>query len=227
MKNQQDILQKQWERYKAYFLTSPQVKDFSFDHKEVYLTTIVKLPEKIKAEISAKLFEIKSKFPEFYYHEPENLHLTVMYWSPGDFKKSYSPELVKQVIKAHSENVGQIKKFKIYLRGLNLSQGSVFVQAFYKNQALDNLREGLIVSMAKIDPDYDLISARSRQTGFGWVSFARYQNSKRIKDFVLEIEKFRTNEFGSFNVDQISLYFSDKIFSQPNIKLIQEFKLHG
>jgi 2'-5' RNA ligase len=106
------------------------------------LTTVIRVPEQVGVRIESALQGIRARWPEHAYYLPSSMHVTVLNLDPyvaageGDAGEA-------AVIARAAEVLAEHRRFRVTLRGLNVSPWTVFAQAYGADSPVSRLRSSL------------------------------------------------------------------------------------
>lgn len=175
---------------------------------------IVKNIETIQNKLST--YNSYIRFPKGYYHitiKPLGFFNNLK-TRPDDYNK----EEVNEITKSISNTLSKEKKFEIKLKSINLFNDVVFIQINDKNKLASINRKILSIPNVKIlKRDYPNFLSHCTIGTF---------KSKKIKELIGEIEKFREFNFGKILVDSIQLVIAHWHNTKyPKFELIKKFNL--
>lgn len=187
--------------------------------KNVYLTTVIKLPIEIQQKILEEISEIREKYPGHLYYSEGMMHITLIALSQ---KEISSMNLVK-VKTVLSRVLSDFNSFNIRLKGVGVSRTSGFIGTYYENNVLGQIKAKIISELKKEEVylDYGFIDGYVR--GFAWSNFMRFK--KRDLRILGKFKTMKNIKFGHFRVNEITLATTDKFFSKEKTKILEVFKL--
>ena len=103
------------------------------------LTTIVRVPEPVGVRIESALREVHARWPEHAFYPLASMHVTVLNLDPyvaaseGEAGEAAVIARAAQVVATH-------RRFRITLRGLNVSPWTIFAQAYGADVEVSRLR---------------------------------------------------------------------------------------
>lgn len=188
------------------------------------ITLLIRPPENIKDNIQFFIEELKQIDNAQYYYPNTDIHITVMsiiscydgfkleQISVSDYKK-----LIYQSIREHN-------KFKIEFQGITASDSSIMLQGFPENETLHNIREKLRLNFKESDLEQSIDKRYTIQTAHSTI--VRFRNKiQNKKKFIKVVQKFKNQDFGSFEVKELELVFNDWYQRKKYTKPLEKFKL--
>lgn len=175
------------------------------------LTTVIRVPEPVGVRIEAALRDIHDRWPEHAYYPPSSMHVTVLnldpYVAAGEGEAG-----VEAVIARAVEVVGRHRRFRVTLRGLNVSPWTVFAQAYGADAEVSRLRASLrgAFEEQKDAPRRD--SPLRRAMPLVLSNAVRFRGP--VEPALLRaLRPWRARTFGPFEVREIEIARTDGFFS--------------
>lgn len=174
-------------------------------------------------EIQENIFKIENKIreiePKQYFYLKEQYHITLLDLITARQDYLYSEEEIKIYNKIIQNAVNNAKKFKIYFKGLVISDGAIMVKGYYEKEMKkirENLRQGIEDNNLKNDERYKTISAH--------ITIARFkekiQNREKLIRFVKRYEDYY---FGELEVSNIEFLYHNWYDSKK--QLMQNYSI--
>jgi hypothetical protein len=104
------------------------------------LTTVIRVPEPVGVRIEAALGDLRVRWPGHAYYPPSSIHVTVLNLDPYVSAEEGSEAAV---IERAAEVLGRHGRFRVTLRGLNVSPWTLFAQAYGADAQVAGLRASL------------------------------------------------------------------------------------
>lgn len=229
-------LQKHYDRlYKNAYLSIVS-DNYEIDHliesdsdNRFGITLLIRPPVAIKDDIQKFLSLLKIEDPDQYYYENSDIHITVLsIISCYDGFKLDDID-IQQYIKIVKTALKNIPPFTIHFKGITASPSCLMVQGFMSDETLNELRQRLrhlfknSVLQESIDKRYSIQTAHT--------TVVRFKNRLKNKTALLNtIEKYRTHDFGTFQVKCFELVYNDWYQKTNFVKQLFKFtidKQHG
>jgi hypothetical protein len=106
------------------------------------LTTVVRVPEPVGVRIESALRGIRERWPDHAFYPPTSMHVTVLNLDPYvPSGEGASGEAA--VIARAAEVLARHRRFRITLRGLNVSPWTVFAEGYGADAEVSRLRASL------------------------------------------------------------------------------------
>jgi len=181
------------------------------------LSTVIRVPEPVGVRIEAALGEVRVRWPGHAYYPPSSMHVTVLNLDPY-VATGAGDDGERAVIQRATEVLGRHRRFRVTLRGLNVSPWTVFGQAYGADAEVSRLRASLRGAFREQEdaPRRDsplrramplVLSNAARFTGPVDTGLFRALRPWRARMFgpfeVREVEVVRTNGFMSPNRTEI------------------------
>ena len=106
------------------------------------LTTLIRVPEPVGVRIEAALEELRTRWPGHAYYPPSSMHVTVLNLDPY-VTVGAGAAGEQAVIDRAVRMLSQHRRFRVTLRGLNVSPWTVFAQAYGADAQVSRLRASL------------------------------------------------------------------------------------
>jgi 2'-5' RNA ligase len=106
------------------------------------LTTVIRVPEPVGVRIEAALRDVRALWPGHAFYPPSSMHVTVLNLDP--YVAARQGEAGEAAVVARAADVlATHRRFRIMLRGLNVSPWTVFAQGFGADAEVSRLRAAL------------------------------------------------------------------------------------
>lgn len=172
------------------------------------ITLLIRPDDKIKQSVTGFLTEMSLIEADQYYYPISDMHTTIMSiiscYSGFDIRQLCVEDYL-DIIDDCIKSVGQLK---ISYQGLTASASGIMIQGFPDNEELNQLRERLrdrfkhSLLEQSIDKRYSIKTAHMTVVRFK-------EPAKNIERLLKLLEKYRSYEFGIFNVDRYELVHND------------------
>jgi hypothetical protein len=106
------------------------------------LTTVIRVPEQVGVRVEAALQELRDRWPGHAYYPPSSMHLTVLNLDPY-VAAGQGGGVEVALIERAADVLGRHRRFRVTLRGLNVSPWTVFAQAYGADAQVAGLRASL------------------------------------------------------------------------------------
>lgn len=195
------------------------------DNDERYgISLLIKPPLAIKNEIQKFLSELKNVEPNQYYYPNSDIHLTVISIISCYEGFKLSGLNVSDYIELIERSLINTEAMTISFKGITASPSCIMIQGFNKDNGLnvirDNLRRNFKESHLEQSMDHRYLIQTAHATVF---RFSEKLSQK--EEFINLIEKYRTHDFGTFQVNQLELSFNDWYHRKGRVTKLHEFKL--
>lgn len=188
------------------------------------ITLLIRPPESIKNKIQSFLNELKKEDALQYYYPNSDMHITVLSiisCHDGFSLSQINPEKYIAVI---HENLASLKNLEINFRGITASNSTIMIQGFPSNNSLNSFRDSLRKAFKNtnlkqsIDSRYSLFTAHS--------SICRFRKPiANTAKLVSLLEKYRKEDFGNFEINQLELVYNDWYQRKEKTQLLHQFRL--
>jgi len=175
------------------------------------LTTLVRVPEPVGVRIEAALADIRARWPRHAYYPPPALHITVLNLDPyvaageGDTGEGVVVARAADVLRRH-------RRFRVTLRGLNVSPWTVFAQAYGADAPVAHLRSSLRRALEERDDAPRRDSPLRRAMPLVLSNAARFMGP--VDPALLRaLHPWRARTFGPFEVREIEIVRTDGFMS--------------
>ena len=179
------------------------------------VTTVVRVPVPVGERIEAALAPIRTRWPDHVYYPAGSIHVTVLNLDP------YVPmgRAADEIVAAAAAALARHRRFRITLRGLNVSPWTVFAEAHGADAPVSALRSSLRrVLPAQADAsrgDSPLRRALPLVLANA-IRFARPVDPGLLR----ALRPWRTHTFGPFEVREIEIVRTDGMMSADNTELL-------
>ena len=190
------------------------------------ITLLIRPPLQIKNRIQNFLDELKNIDNEQYYYPNPDIHITIM-----SIISCYQGLQVKKIsirdyIEVIEESIQNIEKFSIEFKGITASPSCIMIQGFWNDKYLkllrNNLRNNFLHSYLEhnIDKRYTIKTAHS--------TVVRFQKKLDKKaEYLHVLEKYRSFDFGRFQVDNLELVVNDWYQRKESVKRLHLIPIRG
>jgi len=205
--------------------------EYEIDHlidsetdKRFGITLVIRPDLATNNNIQQFLAEAKAIEPDQYYYQNADIHITLMSIIScyGDFDlkdinvQDYI-QLIQQVLAKH-------KSFKIQFKGLTASPSCILIQGFLITDTLTKIRDDLRAGFKNSDLQQSIDKRYAIQTAHATV--IRFRSELKNKEALIDlVEKYRTFDFGSFEVKQVELVYNDWYQREKFVKKLHVFEL--
>jgi len=186
------------------------------------MSLVIRPPKEIYDNVSVMMEELRKIAPEQYYYPFSDMHITIMpIVSCFEGFKTENIDLDKYVERINNSIT---KISKITYSGLTASSACIMLCGYSENNVLNELRNRLrndfeSANLAhSMDQRYRMVTAHSTIVRFK-------SNFKYLDRFLSAVERYISNDFGSFEVDTFELVYNDWYQKQANRKLLHTFHL--
>lgn len=188
------------------------------------MTLIIRPSQTVAQQISLFLAELAVAEPNQYFYYSNEFHLTLL--SLFTATQNYQPYYAKQSAypRAVDSILSQTHRFAIRFHGITASPGSVMIQGFPENDALNLLREQLRRQLISeglgngLDQRYTIKTAH--------ITVFRFQQQpNNIKQFLECLRKYRSHDFGEMNVSLVRMVENDWYMTQNKVSVIKKWEL--
>ncbi len=188
------------------------------------LTVIAGPSRPVREEVATFLKELRHLEPGQYYYIAPELHVTVL--SLFTATVDYQPFFAQQA--QYADIVGAVVKhsppIRIDFGGVTASPGTVMIQGFFDNDALNDLRDHLRAQLRKHGLGRELDQRYRLQTAH--MTVVRFReplaDSRR---FAAALKAARERSFGTTAFRSFSLVQNDWYMSRRTIKIIRRYPL--
>jgi|GEM_PF-5747435 len=224
MSKQKGLLDLNWKKNFDKVTNDLMVDQDLINNSNIGLTLLARTPKDLHQNISQIIQELGSKFPNQFFYPVERIHFTIIGLIPVKEKIEISKGLLEKLIPLIKNTLHKYPAFEIELNGLNITPISVFIQGFYSDNILDNIRKELILKTKTENLGFNLDHLSSFNLSYAWFTIMRFTDNE-VSKLLVEVKKFRDFEFGKFMVQDIQLVTTDKCFSKKNTEVIHSYHL--
>jgi 2'-5' RNA ligase len=188
------------------------------------ITLLIRPSTAVKSEIQKFLKELNVIDPYQYYYENSDIHITVMsIISCYNGFKLASIDISKynDIIK---ENLLDISNLKIEFKGVTASPSCIMIQGFMNNNSLNELRNNLRDKFINSPLEQSIDKRYAIQTAHATVVRFKEKLNHKSK-FLKALEKYRSHEFGMFEVKNMELVYNDWYQRAKFVKKLSEFSI--
>jgi 2'-5' RNA ligase len=175
------------------------------------LTTLIRVPEPVGARIEAALGDIRARWREHAYYPPSAMHVTVLnldpYVAAGEGEAGEAA-----VIARAAEVLAANRRFRVTLRGLNVSPWTVFAQAYGADAPVSRLRSSLRGAFIEQTDAPRRDSPLRRAMPLVLSNAVRFQGP--VDPALLHaLRPWRARTFGPFEVREVEVVRTDALMS--------------
>jgi 2'-5' RNA ligase len=190
------------------------------------LTLMTRPTPEVRQRVAAFLRELRKLEPEQYYYSAWELHVTVL--SLFTATVNHAPFFAKrtQYMVAVNAALRNAAPIRIDFHGVTASPGTVMIQGFVDDKALNGLRDALRQSLRAaglgggLDQRYRLRTAH--------MTVARFRHPLRDSErFGAVLEQARQRSFGSGAIRTVTLIENDWYMSQEASQVVKRYRLGG
>lgn len=188
------------------------------------LTLLIRRSETVKNRIREFLDELALTAPGQYLYPASDMHITVMAVItavPGFQLQEIQPEAYKALISA---SLAGLAPFQMDFRGLTASPAGVLVQGFPAARTLDDIRDRLREVFKTSTLRQSLDARYPIQTAHITVARLR-QPLADVNAYLDVIEKYRTVDFGTMQVQELELVYNDWYQRAVHTQRLAQFQL--
>lgn len=190
------------------------------------LSLVIRPSEAVKNNIRKFLDALHRIEPNHYYYPNSDIHITVISVIScyGGLKLSQieTPAYVELIAKC----IQKLNKTTISFTGVTASPSCIMIQGFPMDPTLNAFREQLRLEFKKSELEQSLDERYLIQTAHATVF--RFSDILRDKEtFLKVVEKYRTHDFGTFEVDEIELVYNDWYHREESRKTLHTFELQN
>ncbi len=183
------------------------------------VTTVIRLPEDVAKSVHAQLRPLAEAHQGQHFYPPSTMHISIAGFA---IQEDSDIPLIEGALR---ETVARSAPFSIDLVGLNLSPSTLFVQAFTPNKSLPSLRSNISRALQRESH----LTTRRRPFPSRHVAFAnvlRFLGPVKASALMRDVHRWKTHEFGCFDVRELELVRTDKFLSDEGTELLRAFSLH-
>lgn len=222
---QYNLFEKIEKKFKNNKIPSDIVKktDNYRNDQRICLTAVSFLPKQLSKQINTNLINPLQKYdPKQFFFLPESLHLTIKNIRTLNDPPLYNNQDIDNTIEVFDEVIKKHQVIKFQLKGLFELPTSLGIRA-YCDEGLKNLVLNLDEALNKIGtPDNKKYA--SNEIFFGNITICRYTIDPN-KKFINIINKFKKEDFGEIQVQQISLITTNTAVDPKKTKIIKQYYL--
>lgn len=188
------------------------------------LTLIARPSATVRQSVVSFLRELQELEPDQYFYTATELHMTVLSLFTAMVEHGPFFARIKQYLAALDDALRGVAPFRIEFEGVTTSAGTVMIQGFFEDGALNDLRDALRSQLrlcglgGGVDERYRLESAHMTVVRFR----APLRDSER---FARALEAARRRSFGATVVRNLSLVKSDWYMSRRTTETIKRYRL--
>jgi 2'-5' RNA ligase len=188
------------------------------------LTVIARPAPAVRQRVAAFVRELHDLEPDQYYYAPSEFHLTVLslFTATVDHEPFFA--LKERYVREVDAALRAVAPIQIDFEGITVSPGTVMIQGFFENGALNDLRESLRTQLrmsglgAGLDRRYRLETAHMAVGRFR----APLRDGKRLTAFLAEARK---RSFGLNRITSVSLVKNDWYMSRHAKEIVKRYRL--
>ena len=189
------------------------------------LTTVIRVPEPVGVRIEAALGEVRVRWPGHAYYPPSSMHVTVLNLDPY-VATGAGDDGERAVIERATEVLGRHRRFRVTLRGLNVSPWTVFAQGYGADAPVSRLRASLrgAFEEQKDPPRRD--SPLRRAMPLVLSNAVRFTGPVD-PSLLRALRLWRARTFGPFEVREIEIARTDGLFSAERTQVLATAELRS
>jgi 2'-5' RNA ligase len=188
------------------------------------LTLIARPSLAVRQRVAAFLSELRRLEPDQYYYTASEFHVTVLslFTATVDHEPFFAQR--EHYVSAVDSALRQAVPIRIEFEGVTASPGTVMIQGFFENHALNDLRDSLRGRLrlrglaGGVDQRYRLESAHMTVVRFR----APLCESER---FAIALEQARGRSFGTATVRSLRLVKNDWYMSRRATETLERYRL--
>jgi 2'-5' RNA ligase len=187
------------------------------------LTTVIRIPEPVGVRIESALREIRERWPEHAYYPPSSMHVTILNLDPyvaageGEAGEAAVVARATEVLATH-------RRFRITLRGLNVSPWTVFAQAHEADAPVSRLRGSLRGAFEEQRDAPRRDSPLRRALPLVLSNAVRFRGP--VDPALLRaLRPWRARMFGPFEVREVEVARSDGFYSAERTQVLATAEL--
>ncbi|TYA84377.1 2'-5' RNA ligase family protein [Seonamhaeicola marinus] len=193
--------------------------------KRFGITLLARPPIEIKEAIQEFLNEVKIVEPKQYYYNNTDIHITVMSIISCYNGFQLQHVNIEDYIHLINESLKTITSFKISFEGITAASSGLMIQGFMEDNTLNLVRNNLRKTFKTSHLEQSIDKRYTIQTAHATVlRFKAPLNNK--SEFLKLIERYRTHNFGTFEVDNLELVFNDWYQRKKFVKKLHKFNLY-
>jgi 2'-5' RNA ligase len=178
------------------------------------VTTVVRVPVPVGERIEAALERIRSRWPGHRYYPPASMHVTVLNLDPY-----VAAGGVHDVATAAGSVLAGHRRFRITLRGLNVSPWTVFAEAHGADAPVGALRSSLRRALQEQAGAPRRDSRLRRALPLVLANVVRFEGPVD-PSLLRALQPWRAHTFGPFEVREIEIVRTDGAMSAENTELL-------
>jgi 2'-5' RNA ligase superfamily len=174
------------------------------------LTTVIRVPEPVGVRIESALRGIRARWPEHAYYPPASMHVTVLNLDPYVAAGEEAGEAA--VIARATDVLGRHGRFRLTLRGLNVSPWTIFAQAYGADGEVSRLRASLRAAFEEQKDAPRRDSPLRRALPLVLSNAVRFTGA--VDPLLLRaLHRWRHHTFGPFEVHEVEIVRTDGLMS--------------
>lgn len=187
------------------------------------LTTVIRVPEPVGVRIESALRGIRERWPEHAYYPPSSMHITVLNLDP--FVAAGEGAAAEAAVVARAADVlATHRRFRITLRGLNISPWTVFAQAYGADASVARLRASLRGAFEEQRDASRRDSPLRRAVPLVLTNAARFRGPVDAA-LLRALRPWRAGVFGPFEVREVEVARTDGFFSAERTQVLATAEL--
>jgi hypothetical protein len=187
------------------------------------LTTIIRVPERVGTRIEAALQDIREQWPMHAFYAPVSMHMTMLNLDP--YVASDGDEAGEEaVIDRAAEALGHYRRFRVALRGLNVSPWTVFAQVYGARGPVSAMRASLRRALHE-PPDARRRDSRLRRALPLVLSNVARFTAPVDPPLLHAVGRRRDDAFGRFDVREVEIVRTDGFLSPGATEAIRRIEL--
>ena len=189
------------------------------------LTTVIRVPEPVGGRIEAALRELRARWPGHAYYPSPSMHVTVLnldpYVAAGEGQAGEAA-----VVARAAATLSTHRRFRITLRGLNVSPWTVFAQAYGADTEVSRLRASLRGAFEEQRDAPRRDSPLRRAMPLVLSNAVRFTG--RVDPALLRaLRPWRARTFGPFEVREVEVVRTDGFFSAERTQVLSTAALRS
>ena len=187
------------------------------------LTVIARPSAAVRRRVAAFLDQLRGIEPDQHYYAGSELHLTVLSLFTATVDHGPLFARTEDYVSAVDSALRTVAPIRIEFTGVTASPGTVMIQGFFTNAALNDLRDALRDQLRVrgltegVDRRYRLETAHVTVVRFR----ARLRDGER---FAGALERARERSFGAWSIRSFSLVKNDWFMTQPALETMKRYR---
>ena len=184
------------------------------------LTTVIRLPVPVAERIEASLDRIRARWPAHVFYPVASMHVTVLNLDPYVATGRDTGDLVE----AAADALARHRRFRLTLRGLNVSPWTVFAEAHGADQQVSALRASLRRALTEQANAPRRDSPLRRALPLVLANVVRFTQPVDPR-LLRALPPRRAPTFGPFEVREIEIVRTDGLLSAEHTDLLSTVSL--